>query len=144
VEPLATAAICDDVRVEINGKPFIIGVYTHTMSFAELPATLAQIMVLVTIFSDINDPITKFTVNVEGPGSETSADFDVGPLASPQFSDATRAEISAVVTINPFVVSEPGILSVTVRYSGGELRARRLPIQLVTQAAPTPTDIELD
>jgi hypothetical protein len=135
MEPLATAAICDDARMEINGKPFIIGLYPQAMLFTELPATLAQIVIPVTVFSDINDPITKFTVHVMAPGSEFSFDYDFGPMPPPIFPDPIRAEICATIPIRPFVAKEPGVLSVTVRHAAGELRARRLIIQLVPDFA---------
>src|SRR5260221_556619 len=104
MEPLATAAICDDVRTEMNGKPFIIGLYPQNMLFTELPATLGQFVFLITVFSDINVHITKFTVQVSAPGSELSFDFDFGPPPTPQFTDVTRAEVSVMVPIRPFVV----------------------------------------
>lgn len=137
MEPVAIAHVCDDYRMESNGKPFIIGLYTHTMLFSHLPAALAQLVILLTVISDIKDPITTFTVKVTAPGFDESFDYDFGNPPPSPFDDAVRAEASVVVPLRPFTVSEPGLLNIEVRYSGGVLRARRLLIDVVTAPAPS-------
>jgi hypothetical protein len=137
MEPLAMAAICDDIRLEITGKPLIIGLYPQVMSFVELPAALAQIYVIVTVFSDIKNPILKFSVEITGPGINLSHEHDAGPLMPSPFPNPTRVEISVTIPIRPFVVTEPGILGVTVRHAAGELMARRLLLQVAGQPIQT-------
>lgn len=136
--PLAIAYICDDIRLEINGKPFIIGLYPNNMTFESLPAVLPQIAVWVTIISDIKTPLKKFTVSVTFPGNkEISADYDMPDTAiTNSFPDATRFEASVTVPVRPFVVSEPGILTVLVKYDGGVLLARRLPLEVFSPPTP--------
>jgi len=125
MEPLAIAMICDEIRLEANGKPFIIGVYQQQIIFPALPATVPQLIVVTTLFSDIRNPITQYTVNITGPGINLS--HEVGPVELPPnpFSDATRAEISGIIPIRPFAVTEPGVLDIIVKFAGGETRARR-------------------
>lgn len=136
MEPVAICLICDDMRMESNGKPFIIGLYTHVMVFTELPATAPQMVFLVSVLSDITKPITKFTVNITGPTFDISQDFDLGPVGESLIPDAARAEAGVMIPIRPFAVSAPGVITVKVRYDGGEMIARRLPIQLVQQPVP--------
>jgi hypothetical protein len=147
MEPLALAMICDDVRVESNGKPFIIGVYPTDILFPALPAVLPQLVAIVTLVSDIDKPIRKFSVQVTCPGTDQSTDFELPPPPEPIFPDSTRVEVRVAVNIRPFVVVEPGTLTVMVKYEGGELRARRMPIRVVTpQPEPeyTPTEAARD
>lgn len=135
MQPLASAIVCDEVRFEVTGKPFIIGVYPHDMVFQSLPATVPQLTIIATLFSDIKKPIRKFTVYADWPGGEFSQDFELPELPSPAFPDATRFEATVATVIRPVQVKEPGILTVKIKYEGGEVRARR--VRLIVQS-PTP------
>src|SRR5579872_6497369 len=104
MEPLASAIICDDLRMENNSKPFIIGIYTHAMVFTQLPAILGQMIVYVTVFSDYKNPISKFSVNIAGPGGlGFSQDFDLGKdfTTAPEISNPVRAEAQVVIPLRP-------------------------------------------
>ena len=136
MEPLAVAAICDDLRMEATGKPFIIGMYPQIMNFASLPAAVPQIFVLVTVFSDIKKPILKYTVHITAPGMNITHEHNSGTLQPSPFQDVTRAEVSVAVPIRPFIVTAPGVLTVTIKHAEGELRARRLLLQLASQPNP--------
>ena len=37
---LVAAVVCDEVRLEANGKTFLIGVYSGGISVPDLPATI--------------------------------------------------------------------------------------------------------
>jgi hypothetical protein len=52
--------------------------------------------VTTTLFSDIKNPITKYTVIITGPGINVF--YDVGPLEIPPspYPDTTRVEASGV------------------------------------------------
>lgn len=135
MEPLATAVLCDDVRIEHNGKLLIIGLYPQVMTFPALPATLPQMFVIATIFSDLKDPILKYTLSVTAPGLDFTHEHDSGPLQQSLFADVTRAEASVFIAIRPFSIAEPGVLDIKIRHKGGELRARRLLLQVASQPA---------
>jgi hypothetical protein len=127
--------VFDDIRQENNGKPFIIGVYQQAIIFPSLPVTVPQLLVGVTLFSDIKNPITQYTVHITGPGIDLSQ--EVGPIemAPSEYHDATRAEVSWIVYMRPFTATGPGVLDIMVEFSGSKVRARRLRIHSVESLA---------
>lgn len=143
MEPYAWAIVCDEVRLEANGKPFIIGMYPHDMIFSKLPASLAQLNIMISLCSDIKAPIKTFTVDVDWPGGKFSHKVEVEEIPEPRLPDVKRFEASSFVTIGPMQINGPGILTIMINYEKGQFRARRVRLivapPVAAAGAPSPT-----
>jgi hypothetical protein len=51
----ATAVVCDDLRVEINGKLIAVGIYTSDIAIVAEPFTAAQMYVVFIVEGDIKE-----------------------------------------------------------------------------------------
>lgn len=134
MEPIAYATIADDFRVEATGKFMLIGIYPTDMLFESFPATVAQLVLFITLISGLDSPIPKFTVHVTCPGTNHSEEVNFGPVPQSGLPDATRLEGHVSIWLRPLTVTGPGVLAVKIEHPGGELIARRLRLRSVAEA----------
>ena len=126
---LINSLVCDDVRVEKNGKHIIIGVYTGNIVPSRLPATLP-----LTFWFQIGGVKTEETsFEFRGSLSGTEAfggEFTVSMIDSGE--DNTKSEL-ATVHLGPIIVQfqTECDLKFDIRYQGGRWKnAILIPVRL--------------
>lgn len=55
---------CDDIRHEVGNKPSLMGVYTSGLAFQNLPATVARLGLMVTVYTPAHQPFESLKVRV--------------------------------------------------------------------------------
>ena len=85
---IANAIICDDVRVERNGKHIIIGVYSGDIVVSETPA-LVPIMLWLQI-DDVGGDAEEYEFN----GTMSGVEFVTGKFSVTTSPSPSRATIS--------------------------------------------------
>jgi len=88
VAKIANAIICDDIRVERNGKQLIIGVYSSDIVVPEAPA-LIPIMLWLQI-----DDVGSDTEEYDFIGTISGTEFVKGKFSVSTISSPGRATIS--------------------------------------------------
>lgn len=112
------AVICDDVRREDNGKSILIGVYSHDIIVAKLPATFSLASYIVGTVTGVDEAKfeTRVKVNNEvmhsGRGTIriTSRDNPYFTLVSPAL---------------PLEIAEEGELVLDAKIEGGRWKTLR-------------------
>lgn len=111
---------CDDVRSEANGKLFIIGAYTSSISSHDL--TVEFYLTLLVRFHGIAEGTHESTMSISFNGKSQH------DLTGTLTSDGKTATV-AVVNSLPLQFNEEGILEVFVTIDGGEqIPAGSIPI----------------
>ncbi len=127
----AHCTFCDDIRHEIDGKCSIIGVYTSDMNITGIaPILIPRLIILVNVFTPIDDPLTKLNIEVIGPPfGDNKIGLEIPFLqASPpkEGRDVLYYNISSSFTLAPCVIYANGIIEVIVETEREAFCAGRL------------------
>jgi hypothetical protein len=104
---IVNAIICEDVRIERNGKQIIIGVYSSDIIVPETPA-LVPIMLWLQI-----DDVGREPEEYEFTGSMSDTDFVTGKFSVATGADSGRATIS--LGQFPLTIEREGTLKFDVK-----------------------------
>lgn len=131
-----TAVICDDVRIEDNGKEILIGCYTGDISVPE-PYTQLQ-LALSLVFQVLEPGQTRITLEVRGPG----AGQKVGFTASFDTVEKTRANEVTFLSAGglPVQIKESGSLEIAIKEDDSDwqtIRSIRVNIARPHEQRPT-------
>jgi hypothetical protein len=88
----ATAIVCDDLLVSMNGKMTLLGVYTSDMGIPAEGHRLNQLIFLFIVEGDLSDPLKSLKVQVKLPsGSSAEAELPIlENVIARQGDDRTR------------------------------------------------------
>jgi hypothetical protein len=130
--------LCDHIRVEDNGKFLLIGVYTNTILFQQLPAQF-HLSIWMLIEHEQTGP-SSFSLR----GRMPEADADLFEISADAHIEKTDEWTPFGVTA-PLLIGQPGTLVIEAMTNGGdwfELRKihikKGVPSRLVPQAGTTP------
>ena len=140
--PSGHVLFCDDIREEVTGKITYIGGYANVMFVRQIPATIPQFCIMVTLRTEIDDTddlTMKVIYEVNGEDRllvETLATFeDELPLRKPD--EFTMREFRSNFVISPLQLEEPGRIKVRAYKGDNELRLGSLRVE---RAPETPSD----
>lgn len=94
--------ICDDIRVENNGKTIIIGIYHDNIIVSALPFVMPQ-LVTWTKWDVIESPLKKFEFQIEAPDRKV-----IGHVSGEPPKNAAGKKAILQIAISPFVIKEVG------------------------------------
>jgi|SRR5208282_4581275 len=119
----AFVTVCDDVRIEINGKLIMIGVYPNHIIVPAEPFVASQLVFNFYAESDINDPFTSVTLEVTLPKQPPQRmEVPLGVPAQPISPGWTRWYVRYPLTLRPAVLHFGKIVA-RVIHDKGELEA---------------------
>jgi hypothetical protein len=119
----AFVTICDDVRIEISGKLIMIGVYTNHIIIPTEPFIAPQLVFNFYAESDINDPFTSVTFEVNLPQQPIQrVDIPLGMPAKPVNPQWTRWFVRQPMIVRPAILHF-GRIDTKVIHDRGELEA---------------------
>lgn len=135
----ASCIICEDIRIETNGKATFIGTYGTDLSTKSFPLELPQLVFAVTLRSPIDNPHRKMTIIIEQPGVDDhvfdSPAFPETVQESEKSSTALYVETRRSVKLQPFRAGEPGRLRVWVETEAEKIFAGSLKLQSYSESA---------
>lgn len=123
----ATFEVCEDIRVEANGKLTLVGLYQHSIVVPKLPFEIHQVTFLVKTRFPIGKPGQTENVRIEIPGSEDII-HEIPQELSPPSEDLILEgvkfhEINIRFRVSPFKLTDPGRIRVYVRANGKDIYA---------------------
>lgn len=140
-KPYGLSVFCDDIRMEVGGKPSYMGVYTGEL-IANVPAPLALpklcVAVSLMIPLDMNFANVLIAVQQEADGTTNELarlemDQIERPEMPPEGSEAKYFKFTPHLAISPFVIERESLLKVRAYIDGGEeIRLGSLPIKLAS------------
>lgn len=135
----ASCIICEDVRIEANGKATFIGTYGTNLLTNSFPLELPQLVFAITVRSSIDNPHRKMAIIIELPGVDDrvfdSPAFPEMLLESVKSPTALYVETRRSVTLKPFKAVESGRLRVWVETEAEKIFAGSLNLQLHSESA---------
>lgn len=114
----AYAQFFDDVRQEISGKITYVGGYNTTMIVAQIPAMLhklcAQIVVVTPIDNPMKSLVLRAKLNGEQIGELAYEPANLNPRTRDENTppEPTRILVSGIMTFQPLIIDEPGMLRI--------------------------------
>lgn len=133
--PKVKAAIfCDEVRMEANGKLFLIGTYSGKMIVPRFPAKdqLQCIILLDNLVQSKLELVARVTGHAGAEFGELELEIDIGA--------GMLDDLPTWIPLPPFdfSLSEPDTIEVSVALNGQELEVvGRLPVVLAEEPAET-------
>jgi hypothetical protein len=129
---VATAIVCEDVRIEKSGKHIIIGVYPSDIIIQETPAQIPVLLWLQIDDVGSNDKSFDFRISISGKN-----------IVKGKFIVSTRGvKNRATIPLGPFplTINEEGDLKFDVHFSeGGRWRnAITMPVKIRPPTAQLP------
>ena len=125
---------CDDVRLEVNGKTSLIGVYADTIFLPSFPVNLMKLCAVVNAVTPAAEPFKGFKI---------TAVYNDNPIAEMEVPDEQLQEqltkaptapiknIQAQMIFSPLALDKPGELKILFESAGETLTSNPL---LVMQA----------
>ncbi|MFD2233337.1 hypothetical protein [Phaeospirillum tilakii] len=145
----ASFQVCDDYRLEADGKATIIGVYPE-ITFPSLPARMMKLIVITKLRSDIRDPRALAGVKVQYPGADEPIYFPTGGIL-PQFGSNVDeylaegvqfADVASKVVLSDINFPVAGRLKVwAVTELGEDVYAGSLPVRSVELPSLLPPEL---
>lgn len=128
----------DDIRHEINGKVSLIGIYHGGMNVAgSLPHALPKLVVSAYVNTPVGLPFTDLSIDIL-QNDEIMQNVKVPPEAFKDLQSnltidpgSKMLSLQMVITLQPFLVTGNGRLSVRVHTDGEVLDGNSLRIQTV-------------
>lgn len=115
---------CDDVRYEVGNKVTYVGVYNGTMEFAgKPPFTLPKLCISATSITPLDNPFKRLHLRVlvnDTVVQEIEVPEDQLVLKEVQPADIVNLAIGAVITVQPFVITEDCRVKVVAITETGE------------------------
>lgn len=118
--------ICDDVRVENNGKTIIIGIYHDNIIVPELPFVMPN-LVTWTKWDVTKGPIKKFEFTITAPDDKI-----MGHVADRPSAKATGKKAILQIVISPFVIKEAGEYRIDAKINETDCHIGSFEVQLKT------------
>lgn len=144
--PSGHVLFCDDIREEVTGKVSYIGAYAGVMFVRDMPATISQFCIVVTLrtaVDDTDDITIKVFYEINGEDRllvEALGSFEGElPLRTPD--EFTMRDFKSNFIISPLQLEGPGRIKVRT-YKGddelrlGSLRVERAPDPQASVPAP--------
>lgn len=116
--------ICDDVRVENNGKTIIIGIYHDNIIVSGLPFVMPQ-LVTWTKWDVAKGPIKNFEFTITAPDGKVMGHFTGKPSAK---SSGKKAILQ--IAISPFVIKEAGEYRIDAKINETDCHIGSFEVQL--------------
>ncbi|HEJ2021049.1 DUF6941 family protein [Pseudomonas aeruginosa] len=133
------ATYCDDVRLEINGKTSLIGVYADAMFVQRFPTNLMKLCVVVNALTPPDRPFNGFKLSALF-NSKAIAEMEV-PLAQLQ-EEATKnpamtsKNVQAQMIFAPLAIDQPGEMKILFTSDGETFESNALQIMVAPEGAP--------
>jgi hypothetical protein len=133
----ATYMVCDDVRVEWNGKAIVIGIYTSDLTIPSTPVAVTQLQFFLIFECGVSEQPKKIRFEVTLPNQPTAH----WELRLPENIPVPEGRTKFTVR-QPFAVMnavlEPGQIKAKVTYEETEID---LGGPWIVQVEPTPPGI---
>lgn len=133
------ATYCDDVRLEVNGKYSLIGVYADAMFVPSFPANLMKLCVVVNAVTPAEAPFKGFKImafyndqllaEMEVPEEQLQSEIDKAPTAPIK-------NIQAQMIFAPLILDKPGSLHIVFESDGEAMSSN--PMQVLTPPEGSP------
>jgi|SRR3972149_8761209 len=121
--------ICDDIRVENNGKTIIIGIYHDNIIVPGLPFVMPQ-LVTWTKWDVAKAPLKKFEFTVTAPDGKT-----MGHVADEPSTNASGKKAILQIAISPFAIKEMGEYRIDAKINGTGCHIGSFEVQLKAPSA---------
>ncbi len=116
--------ICDDIRVESNGKTIIIGIYHDSIIVSGLPFVMPQ-LVTWTKWDITKGPIKKFEFTVTAPDGKS-----MGHVIGEPPVKASGKKAILQIAISPFVIKEAGEYRIDAKINETDCHIGSFEVQL--------------
>lgn len=116
--------ICDDIRVENNGKSIIIGIYHDNILVPSLPFVMPK-LVTWTKWDITKSPIKKFEFKVTAPDGKSMGHVTGEP---PTKSSGKKAILQ--IAISPFAIKEGGEYKIDAKINDVDYHIGSFEVQL--------------
>lgn len=133
------ATYCDDVRLEVNGKSSLIGVYSDAMFVSSFPANLMKLCVVVNAVTPSSNPFKGFKITalydgkimaeMEVPDEQLQEEIAKAPTAPIK-------NIQAQMIFAPFIIDKPGTLHVVFESEGEVMTSNPLQVIDLPEGSP--------
>lgn len=141
---LETSGHCifsDEIRVEMNGKEMLIGIYHSDLIVDQFPARLERLCVTAYVKTPISAPIKSFQIFTEMPDKDNVIEqpqIDLGMDVRDPSEDATYYLLKQSFVISPLELKSQGTLKVKAKTDAGLVHLGSLRIKAANADAPVP------
>lgn len=135
VQPrFAHAFFCDDIRYEVGNKVSLMGIYSKDLIFPTLPAFVGRLGVVLTIDTDINEPIETIKVLVEKDAEtlieltpeKLEQDYQSTARLAEHHDEPSRLSLNMHIMLSPMTIASACMLRVKVTIDGVEYMAGKI------------------
>ena len=116
--------ICDDIRVEDNGKTIIIGIYHDNILVPSLPFIMPK-LVTWTKWDIKESPLKKFEFQIKAPDGKV-----IGRVPGEPSKKASGKKAILQIAISPFVIKEAGEYKIDAKINGEDCHIGTFEVQL--------------
>jgi hypothetical protein len=119
----ASVIPCQDIRIEIDGKLTLVGVFTQAIGITTVPQVIPQIGFFVLVEGDIAEPLKSLVIEIHFPGlSEPFRnELPKQALENPKFREGqTRWRAQLPMMVAPAILN-PGRIVCKVIHEQGEI-----------------------
>ncbi|MFR0690211.1 DUF6941 family protein [Enterobacterales bacterium AE_CKDN230030158-1A_HGKHYDSX7] len=112
---------CDDVRLEVNNKVSLMGVYAEVMYLSAFPAHIPKLCAVVNATTEPDKPFKDFYIQAKlnnaviGEMQVTEAELETQMGQAP---GSALKSVQAQMIFSPVALKEPAVLTITFRSEG--------------------------
>lgn len=123
------ATYCDDVRLEINGKTSLIGVYADAMYVHSFPASLMKLCIVVNAVTAASNPFKGFKITAvynDAPIAEMEVPAEQLQEEIAKAPTAPIKNVQAQMLFAPLLLDKPGVLKILFESEGETIESNPL------------------
>jgi hypothetical protein len=133
---LAYVTYCDDVRLEVNGKHSLIGIYSEAMYLPSFPTNVMKLCAVINAITDEANPFKDFKISASYNGvliAELEATAEQIQTQAAQTPNATLRSVQAQMIFAPFILDKPGELTITFLSEGAAFECNTLKVLIAPE-----------